>query len=279
MFGDKPYQIRAGIVLPILVRQAEAAEPIYYSDLAKEVGMPNARNLNYVLGSIGKTLNKLSEIWKKSIPPIQCLVVNKNTKLPGEGIGWFFDEIDKKAFASRDKKQQRLIVNAKLQDIYSFGEWREVLSDLSLQPQEINYSEEINKASSFHGGGESEDHKRLKIYISKNPTSVGLPGNTSEGETEFRLSSGDLVDIHFKIKLDWVAVEAKSKVSEELDIIRGLFQCVKYKAVFEAMQRASNLPQNARAILALEGKFPPNLISLKNILGVEVIDYVYQKEK
>ena len=39
-FGDKLYQQRARMVLPILVRQAQADKPIYYSTLAQEVGMP-----------------------------------------------------------------------------------------------------------------------------------------------------------------------------------------------------------------------------------------------
>ena len=41
--GDKLYQTRAREVLPILVRQAEAGTPIFYSALAAEVGIPNPR--------------------------------------------------------------------------------------------------------------------------------------------------------------------------------------------------------------------------------------------
>jgi alkylated DNA nucleotide flippase Atl1 len=47
--GEKLYQKRAKTALPYLVRQAKAGQKIYYSDLAKEIGMPNPRNLNYVL--------------------------------------------------------------------------------------------------------------------------------------------------------------------------------------------------------------------------------------
>lgn len=41
--GDKLYQERARLALPLLVRQAHAAAPVYYSALAAELGMPNAR--------------------------------------------------------------------------------------------------------------------------------------------------------------------------------------------------------------------------------------------
>ena len=100
--GDKLYQTRARKVLPILVRQAEAGTTIYYSTLAEEIGIPNPRNLNYVLGSIGTTMENLSKAWKNKVPPIQCLVVNKKTGLPGEGIGWFL--VKKDDFSSLSKK-------------------------------------------------------------------------------------------------------------------------------------------------------------------------------
>jgi len=96
--GDKLYQERARAALPLLVRQAEAGVLVIYSDLAEELGMPNPRNLNFVLGSIGMSLECLSKAWKEKVPPIQCLVVNKNTGLPGEGIGWFLE--DKEDFAA-----------------------------------------------------------------------------------------------------------------------------------------------------------------------------------
>ena len=87
--GDSLYQLRARQALPLLVRQAEAAQQISYSHLAEELSMPNPRNLNYPLGSIGLTIENLSKAWKEKIPPIQCLVVNKSTGIPGEGAGWF----------------------------------------------------------------------------------------------------------------------------------------------------------------------------------------------
>ena len=102
--GDKLYQQRARAALPILVRQAQAGTPIFYSELALELGMPNPRNLNYVLGSIGQTLKALSAGGGTEVPPIQCLVINKNTGLPGEGIGWFIT--DKEDFRKLPKKQQ-----------------------------------------------------------------------------------------------------------------------------------------------------------------------------
>jgi hypothetical protein len=60
IFGYELYQRRARVAFPILVRQADAKEPITYEALAAELGMPNPRNLNFVLanGSAHTTLDR-----------------------------------------------------------------------------------------------------------------------------------------------------------------------------------------------------------------------------
>src|SRR5690606_5428016 len=116
--GDKLYQQRARKALPILVRQALACTPITYEDLADELAMPNPRNLNYVLGSIGTALGNLSEDWEEEVPPVQCLVVNKTTRLPGEGIAWFVSDL--KTYKKLPMKQKREVVQAELTRIYSY---------------------------------------------------------------------------------------------------------------------------------------------------------------
>ena len=136
--GDGLYQERARRAFPLLVRQAESGRPIIYSDFAEELGMPNPRNLNYPLGSIGTTLTDLSKAWKEKIPPLQCLVVNKKSGLPGEGIAWFLNKWgDFKALPQRQKKE---IVAAEHSLIYAYPRWAEVLRFLSLQPIKQDFS-------------------------------------------------------------------------------------------------------------------------------------------
>lgn len=268
--GDKAYQIRARAALPLLVRQAKAGVPVFYSDLAEELGMPNPRNLNYVLGSIGQSLERLSKIWKVKVPPLQCLVINKNTGLPGEGIGWFL--VKKEDFSALPLRQKRVIVEAELAHVFSFSRWDEVLKALSLEPVACDFSPVLKKASEGYGAGESEDHKALKDYVACNPRVIGLSSNIPVGVTEYRLPSGDSLDVSFNSKAVWVAAEVKSAVSAESDIVRGLFQCVKYRAVMDAVLLAEARPQIARAILVLESTFPQSLIPLRNLLGIEVVD-------
>ena len=182
-------------------------------DIAEELGMPNPRNLNFVLGSIGTTLENLSKEWGTEIPPLQCLVVNKNTGLPGEGIGWFL--IKKEDYSSLSLRRKRAIVKAELQHVFAYGKWREVLSFLSLDPSEVDLSQFVKKAASqgAGGGGESAAHTRLKEYVAQHPDSVGLPAGSTIGTTEYSLASGDKLDVHFKYKKVRVAAEVKSTIS------------------------------------------------------------------
>lgn len=273
--GDKAYQVKARAALPLLVRQAAAGAPVFYSDLAEELGMPNPRNLNYVLGSIGQSLERLSRAWKSKVPPIQCLVVNKSTGLPGEGIGWFL--VKREDFATLPLRQRRAIVEAELQHVFSYPRWQEVLEALALKPTSSDFSSVVSKATGGFGGGESDDHKALKAYVAQNPKVIGLGANTPIGITEWPLPSGDSLDVSFNGKKVWIAAEVKSFKSAEGDIVRGLFQCVKYRAVMEAVLLSESRPQNARALLILESMLPQSLIPLRNMLGVEVIEGISPK--
>lgn len=272
--GDKLYQKRARAAFPLLIRQAQAHTPIYYSDLARELGMPNPRNLNYVLGSIGQALKLLSREWDEEISPIQCLVINKNTGLPGEGIGWFIT--DKTDFRKLSRKQQRLLLEAELQKTYSYRNWTEVLKVFGLKPAIPNYRQLLSKASEFRGGGESEQHKRLKYFVAQHPEVLSLPKGL-QFNIEFPLPSGDSLDVIFMHGDCWVGVEVKSKLSDIRDLTRGLFQCVKYRVLIEAHQAVQAMPQSARAVLVLEDALPAELVPLKHMLGVEVVESVRTK--
>lgn len=270
--GDKKYQLRARAALPLLVRQAQAGVPIFYSDLAKELEMPNPRNLNFVLGSIGQSLERLSKEWSEDIPPIQCLVINKNTGLPGEGIGWFLDK--KVDFSTYPLRRKRAVVESALADIFSYSHWDDVLKALELKPVASDFSTLVRAAAMVHGGGESQHHKALKEYVALNPRTIGTGAGVSTGKTEYRLPSGDSLDVSFMTKTVWIGVEVKSAISSKSDILRGLFQCVKYRAVMEAVLITQASRQSVRTILVLESFFPRSLLPLKHLLGIEVIDKI-----
>jgi hypothetical protein len=272
MSGSKAYQQQARAALPLLVRQSEAEDPIYYSDLAKKLNMPNPRNLNNVLGCIGRSLENLSKEWNEEIPPIQCLVLNKRTKLPGSGIGWFL--IKKEEFGRLPLHRRQEIVQSELPRIYSYRRWHEVLDVLGLKPSSPSFEKIIAAAAAYRGGGESEHHRKLKEFVAMHPEIVNLPPSSPKGDTEFQLPSGDSLDVSFARGKMWVAAEVKSLISSEDDLARGIFQCVKYRAVMNAVLATKERVQNARVFLVLEGTLPEKLRTLRNLLRVDVIERV-----
>ena len=260
------------------MRQAHAGNPLYYSDLALELGMPNPRNLNFVLGSIGRTLENLSKLWREKIPPLECLVLNKSTNLPGDGVGGFL--ISRGRYEDLSKPKKREVVRNSLALIMTYDKWFQVLEFLQLQPAREDFSTLINRASKLQfRSAEGPEHKALKEYVAKHPAVVGLGENAPLGITEKRLPSGDSLDVSFHLKKSWVGVEVKSRISPEADIVRGLFQCVKYLAVMRAVLNTENQKEHdVRAVLVIESDFPEELIGLRNALGVEVIDHVIPKK-
>jgi hypothetical protein len=279
LFGDKLYQQRAVKALPILVRQAHHEQPISYSDLAHEIGMPNPRNLNYVLGSIGQAIKYVKNKWNEDVPLINFLVVNKGSHLPGEGIEEFIPKTGYKALSPKSREE---LYRYSCLDIFTYPKWDRVLHELNLQPLVNDFSPLIKKATSYsHGaGGEGQKHKQLKEYIANNPKIIGLDAKFGIGETERPLPSGDSLDVSFfrgKHNCKWVAAEAKSSISDADDISRGIFQCIKYKAVMEAELILQEIKAEVRTILVLESKLTPKLTEMKNTLGVEVIEGIVPK--
>lgn len=267
--GNSLYQRRARAALPILVRQAMARQKITYGDLAEELGMPNPRNLNYVLGSIGNAILELSEEWQEEIPAIQGIVVNQGTDLPGDGVNFITQK--------PDARQKEAIVEAVLGKVFSYPKWLKVLEELGLSPVEPLNSEHEQTSERRGGTVESDAHKRLKYYVAQHPRSVGQNKSLAPGETEYKLPSGDIPDVLFQSKRCHIAIEVKSHISDEADLRRGLFQCVKYRAILRACRSLEGGTYEVDAILAMEGSLPKELIAVRNTLGVQVIENIQVK--
>ena len=123
------------------------------------------------------------------------------------------------------------------------------------------------------GRGEGPEHERLKQYVKQTPSVLGLP-RAIAAESEYRLASHDSVDVMFCHGGKMTCVEVKSKISDTSDIRRGLFQCIKYQAVTEAMLEAAGKEANVRSVLVLGLPLPSDLKATRRKLGIEVIENV-----
>lgn len=269
------YQRRALETLPILVRQAWAGRPIYYGDIARELGMANPRNMNYVLGSVGRSLELLAADWNVQIPPLQVLVVNVGSDLPGEGFTEFID--DPEAFKKAPLFQRKRTIESLAARVRAYPRWRDVLQALgaSLPPApDLDALIPVGERHRLVGQGESPAHLELKLFISRNPDLVEVKDIVREAEIEYSFPSSDTADVLFTTKTTLVAVEVKSALSSEMDLLRGIFQCVKYRALLDAVIAVEQRELIATALLAIEGTLPESLRTIASTLGVSVFDNV-----
>ena len=271
--GGKLYQQRARLVLPILVRQAEAGKPIFYADLAQEVGMPNPRNLNYPLGCIGDALNDLAAEWEQEIPHIQSIVVNQQTDAPGPGFDGFLTE---RGYTWKNARERKALFQEYRTRVSAYPYWTDVLEALGVQRSRPDIAKTLKKAAGI-GGGEGPEHKALKEFVRTHPEVAGLAVDHPHGEPEHPLPSGDRIDVLFTRGTRVTAVEVKPSGSAEADIARGLFQCVKYLAVLEAEARYWQNDVTFAVKLVLGGALPASLIPLRNSTRVEVHEGVGPK--
>ena len=114
------------------------------------------------------------------------------------------------------------------------------------------------------GGGEGDQHKTLKDELLGTPELFGMPGNV--GKKERKLLSGDKVDVVFETDDEYVIVEVKSEISRRSDLIRGLYQCVKYRAVVNAMLSVAGKSKEVQVFLFITCKLPPWLDEKRKML-------------
>lgn len=261
--ANRLYVERARRALPLLIVQARFEQPTTYEDLARALDMKNPRNLNFVLGAIGTSLVELSALRGESIPPIQSLVVKKSTQLPGVG----FDSSGQapRTLRRASPSERRRIVDQLWDSVFSYAHWDAVAHDLGLSatkglPLPLPRQRKL-------GAGEGRAHKAFKAFILERPQLFGLPAEAS-AHSEVLLPSGDRLDVLFRDGDRWLAVEVKSRCSDNLDLRRGLYQCIKYEAVLQAWRAHDDHPSDVKVVLASESPLPRNILKSATRLGI-----------
>ena len=251
---------------------------ITYQDLARRIGFFNKNNdphcrLGASLGKMGHLLERVDLGWNEEIPHLQALVINKKTRIPDDGINEFWKGYENLPRAEKENKAR-----TEWQLIADFGSrWTAVLDHLGLVEAPVVPVVPAMPARGFGCGGESPAHKALKEFVKSNPHLVGVDA-LAKSFTEYALPSLDTLDVLFKTRACWTAVEVKSALSDGVpgDYERGLYQIVKYSAMLQAMRRDPkySVPEEIRVVLVLEHALPPALAVLKTRLQITVIERV-----
>ena len=256
------------MMIPVLIRWAQASwdKPHYYADLSAAIGY-GSNQIGDVLGEIKDVLDEVTKKTGKKIPPLNALVQSKSTKLPSDGFDYVIPNYSKLSPASKAGEV------AKLNQTAHEYNWDWVLEVLELEPAKIFTEKDIQnlKKKSYvgYGGGEGKEHKTIKEHIYNSPESVGIK-NVAFAEMEHDLPSGDRLDVYFELKNgNRVAVEVKPSTSPDEDITRGIFQCVKYKAVMDALRTVDYGRYDNDTLLVVAKPMSEANKRLANDLGIE----------
>jgi hypothetical protein len=250
--------------LPILIRWAQEGEAHSYSDLAQQLHdiygheiKPRKDLYGTVAGGVAQALQWLSEQWKRPIPPLHAIVVNKVTKHPGEGA----ITISPAYFAGKKldtEDERRAHLREAMEDVFSYPDWDLVaralgatmLTPASGQVEDVTADAPIPLPKVQHGGGpESAEHRALKRWVASHPEELADFGTYLAGTNEKLLSSGDRLDAHFDNGKHRLAVEVKTSRCSEDELQRGVYQVVKYRAILRAEQKATRHVPNGEALL------------------------------
>ena len=118
------------------------------------------------------------------------------------------------------------------------------------------------------------NHKRIKEFIYDHPEVVGIK-DIIQREKERILLSGDRVDVYFKLSNgSSIAVEVKPSTSPDADVMRGLFQCVKYKSILDAEDKIHADKTNNTSTLVIGGRLSVENQKVCDALGIKVIEDV-----
>lgn|SRR5574344_413621 len=256
-------------IIPILIRWANLGlADKTYNDLNHALGFTKFSGIGNQLGNVDDVMKELANQTGKRIPTLNALCKNSISHLPSTGFSYVYPTYDKMT------EQEKLIfVTGLNQEAIQYQHWNWVLKELNLQPAIVIADKELLKISKtiYGSGGEGKEHKSLKEYVASHPETIGFC-NVLASETEHELPSGDRLDVYFELNGNRVAIEVKPSTSTDDDITRGIFQCVKYKAVMNAVKMVTSGCYEVKTLLVCGGEMSEPNKQLAEYLGVKFFE-------
>lgn len=228
----------------------------------------------------GKLMNDILALYPDA-PLLNVLLVQQGDRMPGNGAGSFLatrfkrPELAEKNARSKYPKVWRQTFDNAVHHVYSFMHWSEIYknvyqTDYIEEPiiRQNNKGQSKSERDGLPRGrtGEGPNHRALRLWVKNNPGELFYKLGYVRSETEVDLLSGDRVDVVFYASDCTVVLEVKSSDSNLGDLTRGVYQCVKYRAVLTAMD-AREKP-NIITVLVTETELPGFLAELTKLLGI-----------
>lgn len=216
-----------------------------------EKEMHNKQHYGKALGGAADAIIGEAKAAGIKVPPITVIVVSKAFGYASKGANQFVDRLKGDIYKERDPRRQQ-ILKEEQKKVWDFGEdgWTAIQVLLGQKPvkRKARMKADTTLPPPPRGGeGEGEKHKALKAWVLANPNYFLEFGLFPEGGNEEYLQSGDSVDAMLWNEAMRLAVEVKPGKSLEQEMIRGIFQCVKYRHTINAESQVDpkRLPGNS----------------------------------
>lgn len=290
--GDDWTSRIARLTQPILIWVAKQGKTITYKQLASELESRHGEEIKRRMtlygrpaGKIGYALIQLSDEWGEGVPPINALVVNAQSGLPGKGANDFIVKfLNRKARRRLTDSNRNALAEEAIQSVWDYPEWDRVAKEFGITKKQLLPVQALATSKQddepitmppikpMRGGqGESDLHINLKRWAAQNPKHFARFGKFPKGQTEYLLRSGDSLDAYLENDNSCLAIEVKASNVPVSELFRGIFQCVKYRATLRAMQLAAGEPTNAQAVLLTTTKVPDEAARLAKRVRVVIL--------
>lgn len=264
-----------------LISAADRRATVGYEDVAHYIGDTVDKRFATSKHHIGNVADALMTWVLRKVPgapPINSLIVmqaGEGKGLPGDGADQYVAKYLKVPYEKLNVAQKRQALAPVHDDVWNYPHWRDVArkvfgSGASTPPKPPGEQDGKAGRLGFGGPAESKEHLKLKEYVATHPARFGAPKGCVRGEVEKRIETSDEMDVWFMFPGEELAVEVKSARSNALDRQRGLFQCVKYRALLEARSKVMNSQSRVRARLVSEVPLDGKLVRWAHRLGVEI---------
>ena len=256
-------------IIPILVGWAKyGLTNKTYGDLIHALGYTRYSGIGDQLGNVETVMRELRKMTGEDVPTLNALVKTPKEGIPSDGFDFVYPN-----YNGLTLSEKQVFVAGINEKALNYQKWDWVLDQLGLQPSKIITEQELEAISVHGGGGEGKEHKAIKEYVYKHPESLGITG-VIRNETEHPLPSGDRLDVYFETSDCRYAIEVKPSISPDDDITRGIFQCVKYKAILEAMRKVEYGRYAISTLLIFAGAISDRNKQLAEVLGIKYIEHL-----
>jgi hypothetical protein len=244
--------------------------------LERELGFDRIARAGRTGLTAGTMVNNLLRI-DSNAPLLNVLLVEQATELPSDGAGGYLAKRFQEPLLKRDNaknlypKLWRCAFDKAAGEVYATpeAEWQrlfeaaygELLHDHQIaEDRERRKTGTENDGLRYERSGEGPNHKALRLWVYANPGRIRRKFADATTRTEVILDSADRVDALFNLKDQVIAIEVKSRDSNLIDLRRGVYQCIKYRAVLDAMdiRKAGSV----RAMLVTETELPGEIEAL-----------------